>query len=1147
MNALRSVELDDKYALDDREIYLTGTQALVRLMLVQAERDRISGLRTAGFVSGYRGSPVAAVDQQMWIARSHLESNRITFHAGLNEDLAATSIWGTQQANLWPGAKVDGVFSLWYGKGPGVDRTGDVFKHANNYGTSRHGGVLAVAGDDHACKTTTVAAQNDLAFAGHSMPVLVPGNVEEIIEFGLHGFAASRFSGLWMAFKVLADVIDTSASIDGRAFALKINTPNDFHLPSDGLNIRLNEHYDKLDERIQRYKLPAFKAYVRANRLDRLLIASAKPRIGIVSVGKTAYDVLQVLKTFEDIDPRAIENVALLKLAASWPIDDHTIREFAAELDEIVIVEDRLPIIEQQVRSILYNVPRRPIVVGKRDENGTALFKEWSDISTAEIALTLADRLRTHDKEGRISAHVAKLNEHLDLVSARANGVARKPYFCSGCPHNRSTKVVEGSRAIGGIGCHYISTWVEGSRTDVFTQMGGEGVVWIGQSLYRNEEHIFANLGDGTYFHSGILAVRALVAAERNVTYKLLFNGAVAMTGGQPIDGVLTVPQVTFQLAAERVNQIAVVSEDVNRYVGVALAPGVSVHSRRELPDVEARFRNTKGVTVIIYDQTCATEKRRRRKRGALPEAQERVFINDRVCEGCGDCSAQSNCVSIVPLETEFGTKRAIDQSNCNADFSCTEGFCPSFVSLPGAKRRKRSLDHLTANSLPAPPTYPSLNQPFGMVITGIGGTGVVTAGAILGMAAHLEGKAVTVLDSLGFSQKGGGVTSQIRIGAAGTRLASLKVPDGSADLLLACDNLLAANADVLKRVGRGRTHAVVNSHEQVTPAFIHDPDFRNPTAQIRRSLHSAIGLEATFDIDANRLAEDYLGDAIAANMILVGYAWQKGLLPLGRDAVLAAISLNGTSVALNEAAFAIGRQAAHSAQSVVSLIPTQSGRTESLETIVSSRTADLTAYQDRAYADLFVGAIERLRASESSIAGQQGKLTIAAARNLHKLMAYKDEYEVARLYADPTFHQKLHETFENIGQIKVHLAPPLLSRRDPLTRRPRKTAFGSWMFTAMRILAKGKWLRATSIDPFGWTAERKADRKLWKDYLSVVDEVSEQLTPDNYSTALALLSLPDRIRGFGHVRERSISLLESERVGLLAEFRNSAPTMVSY
>lgn len=515
MNALRSVELDDKYALDDREIYLTGTQALVRLMLVQAERDRISGLRTAGFVSGYRGSPVAAVDQQMWIARSHLESNRITFHAGLNEDLAATSIWGTQQANLWPGAKVDGVFSLWYGKGPGVDRTGDVFKHANNYGTSRHGGVLAVAGDDHACKTTTVAAQNDLAFAGHSMPVLVPGNVEEIIEFGLHGFAASRFSGLWMAFKVLADVIDTSASIDGRAFALKINTPNDFHLPSDGLNIRLNEHYDKLDERIQRYKLPAFKAYVRANRLDRLLIASAKPRIGIVSVGKTAYDVLQVLKTFEDIDPRAIENVALLKLAASWPIDDHTIREFAAELDEIVIVEDRLPIIEQQVRSILYNVPRRPIVVGKRDENGTALFKEWSDISTAEIALTLADRLRTHDKEGRISAHVAKLNEHLDLVSARANGVARKPYFCSGCPHNRSTKVVEGSRAIGGIGCHYISTWVEGSRTDVFTQMGGEGVVWIGQSLYRNEEHIFANLGDGTYFHSGILAVRALVAAER--------------------------------------------------------------------------------------------------------------------------------------------------------------------------------------------------------------------------------------------------------------------------------------------------------------------------------------------------------------------------------------------------------------------------------------------------------------------------------------------------------------------------------------------------------------------------------------------------------------------------------------------------------
>jgi indolepyruvate ferredoxin oxidoreductase len=1140
----REVSLDDKYALDTGQLYLTGTQALVRLMLVQARRDRVAGLKTAGFVSGYRGSPVAAVDQQMWAAQKHLAAHDIKFQPGLNEELAATSVWGTQQVGLWPGATVDGVFAMWYGKGPGVDRSGDVFKHANHYGTAPHGGVLAVAGDDHACKTTTVAAQNDFGFMSHSMPVVVPGNVQELLDFGILGFALSRFSGLWVSFKVLADVIDTSTSLWTDPFGLKIITPADFDIPAEGLNIRLDLHYSRLDERIQRYKIPAAKAFARANNLNRVLTDPARPRIGIISYGKTAFDVMQALADL-GLSPgdAARAGIRVLKLGMTWPIDESTITGFARDLEEIIVVEDRHPVVEQQVKSILFNTSRVRIV-GKEDESGAVLFKSWADLSTTEIAIGLAGRLERIVDAEALRLRRRFLEAHAGVVAATANDIPRKAYFCSGCPHNTSTKVIDGSRALGGIGCHYIATWVEGRKTDVFTQMGGEGAGWIGQAPYRDEKHIFANLGDGTYLHSGILAIRAAVAAGVNITYKLLFNGAVAMTGGQPLDGTLSVPQLTFQLHAEAVSRVVVVSETPERYHDATLAPGTRVESRSKLQEIETGLRDVPGTTVIIYDQTCATEKRRRRKRGELPDPDTRLFINDRVCEGCGDCSVQSNCVSVVPLETEFGRKRRIDQSNCNKDLSCVQGFCPSFVTVRGGKLRRVTSNKVTdpAEGLPEP-VIRKLDTPFNMVITGIGGTGVVTIGAILGMAAHMEQKAITVLDSLGFSQKGGGVTTEIKLANSNEEIPSLKISDGTADLLLACDNLLAANAEVLKRLRKGLTKAVVNGYEQITPAFIRDPDFRNPTRAITSALETVVGEDAISVVNATRTAEALLGDAIGTNLFLVGFAWQKGLIPLGRDAIYKAIELNAVSVAMNKAAFAWGRRAATDPEYVSNAFPSYPVRqppAPPLDKIIERREADLVAYQDSTYARRYHSLIARVMTREAEVTGASGPLAEAVARNFYKLLAYKDEYEVARLYSSPEFVASLNAQFEDIGKLEVHLAPPLLARTDSFTGLKRKMTFGPWLLKAMPLLAALKILRGTALDPFGYTKERRTERRLILDYEVMVDQVLEHLNQHNHKTAVAIAQVPDQIRGYGHVKEKAIATAKAKEQELLNEFRRN-------
>jgi len=893
-----SVTLEDKYRTDVGRVYLTGTQALIRLALLQRALDVAAGRNTAGFISGYRGSPLGTVDIQAWQAREQLEASHIRFRPGVNEDLAATAIWGTQQAALLPAAKYDGVFAFWYGKGPGVDRSGDVFRHANFAGTSPSGGVLLVAGDDHAAKSSTVPHQSEPAFASGLIPVLVPADVQEILEFGLHGWAMSRWSGRYVGFKTVADVVDTSASV---AFALeqfRIRLPEG--VPPD-VHIRPNDPWLEQEARVYNLGLPAAQQYARTNGLDRIVLDPPAPALGIVTCGKSYHDTMQALA---DLDGAPVR---LLKLALTWPVEPQIVRRFAEGLSEIVVVEEKSAFVERQIRDILYDLPDRPRVIGRQDDAGAMLLRAGGELSADEIALALARRLPQTES---VRARRGFLEQQAEYLARADLATQRKPYFCSGCPHNTSTKVIDGSRALAGIGCHFMSQWMD-RNTSFYSHMGGEGAVWIGQSPFTEETHVFANMGDGTYYHSGLLAIRAAVAADVNITYKILFNDAVAMTGGQPVDGPLSVPQISRQLEAEGVGRIVVVSDEPEKHADVKdFAPGVTVHHRRDLPEVERTMRDIKGVTAIIYDQTCASEKRRRRKRGTFPDPAKRAFINEAVCEGCGDCSVTSNCMSVVPLETPLGTKRQIDQSSCNKDFSCVDGFCPSFVTVHGGKPRKQA--RVTPDDAALPdPVMRSLDRPWSILITGVGGTGVVTIGALLGMAAHLEDRAVSVLDSTGMAQKGGSVWSHIRLAVNPEALHGLHVGQGQADVLLACDLAVAAGHDTMATLRTGVSRVVMNTHEAVTAEFVLDRDYRLPSARMRRAIMEAAGAENVETLDATAIATALLGDAIGSNLFMLGYAWQQGLVPLGRDSLMRAIELNGTAVEANKAAFAWGRCAA--------------------------------------------------------------------------------------------------------------------------------------------------------------------------------------------------------------------------------------------
>lgn len=1142
--ALANVSLDDKYRLDETRVYLSGTQALVRLLLMQRQRDRLAGHHTAGFVSGYRGSPLGGFDQALWQAKAFLASGDIRFQPGLNEDLGATSVWGSQQVGLFPGARFDGVFALWYGKGPGVDRSGDVFKHANAAGTAKLGGVLVVAGDDHACKSSTLPHQSEYAFMDAGIPVLNPAGVQEILDLGIYGWELSRFSGCWVGFKTIAETVDSSASVYADPTRVKIILPEDFPLPEGGLHIRWPDKPLEQEQRLHRHKLYAALAFARANRLDRVVLDSPQPRLGIVSTGKSYLDVMQALEDL-GIDERLAADIGLrvYKVGMSWPLEREGIREFATGLEEILVVEEKRAIIENQLKEQLYNWREdvRPRVVGKFDEERAWILPSTGELTPARIARVIAQRIGRFYDSPTIRQRLLFLENKEQALQRPRALIERTPHYCSGCPHNTSTTVPEGSRALGGIGCHYMATWMD-RRTDTFTQMGGEGATWIGQAPFTETPHIFQNLGDGTYFHSGILAIRAAIAAGVNITYKLLYNDAVAMTGGQPVDGTLTVPQITQQLLAEGVKRLLVVSDEPEKYQGVALPAGVRVHHRDELDALQRELRDIPGTTVLVYDQTCAAEKRRRRKRGKLPDPPKRVLINELVCEGCGDCSVQSNCLSVVPVETEFGRKRAIDQSACNKDFSCLRGFCPSFVTVHGGTLRKPPAKGGEIPPLPTPMLPAAGSKPYSILITGIGGTGVVTIGALLGMAAHLENKGVSVLDMTGLAQKYGAVVSHVRIGATPEAIRAVRIPAGNAHLLLGCDIVVAASFEALSKVDGEISHGVINSHSVMPASFTRQPDLRFPDREMQHSIREAVGPERTHFVDATRLATKLTGDALGTNLFMLGFAWQQGLVPLSADAILQAIQLNGVAVSANQRAFALGRWAAHDLAAVEALAgpaaTTPSPAEQDVQTLLQRRVAFLSDYQNAAYGERYRQGVLKIQAAEEKL-GLGDTLTRAVARYYFKLLAYKDEYEVARLFTEGSFQRQLDATFEGDYRLEFSMAPPLLAKRDPHSGHLRKRAFGPWLMRAFKLLAALRPLRGTPLDVFGYTAERRGERQLIRDYEAWLAEVAAALNAQNHAIAVELLSLPEQIRGYGHVKEANLHKARQREAELLALFRN--------
>ncbi len=1148
---LLQVELEDKFTKADGRIYLTGIQALVRLPMMQRARDLAAGHNTAGYISGYRGSPLGNLDQQMAQAKRHLDAHHVVAQPGVNEDMAATALWGTQQANLHGDGAYDGVFGMWYGKGPGVDRTGDVFRHSNLAGTAPLGGVLVLMGDDHTCESSTTAHQSEYGLVDAMIPILNPAGVAEILQFGLIGFALSRFSGCWVGVKCVHDTVNTAASIDLARIAPDMTLPDRSILPPDGLNIRWPDTPLAQEARLHLLKHDAVKAFVLANQLDRLIHPAPKAKLGVISTGKSYLDLMQALDDL-GIDEAAAKKLGLrvLKLGLTYPIASDTITSFAKGLKQIVVVEEKRGLIETQVKEILFGQRATPSVVGKKDEEGNWLFPSNGALSSNQIAEAIGARLLALGQNDDLQAALNVLGVRKKAEAAIVSPVLRTPYFCSGCPHNTSTRVPEGSVARAGIGCHYMSQWMERDNIG-YTQMGGEGASWIGEAPFSKRKHVFQNIGDGTYYHSGLMAIRAAIASKINITYKILYNDAVAMTGGQAVDGQLSVPQISRQVAAEGAVAVVVVTDEPEKYpLSAGFAPGVTVRHRDELDQVQREMRPIEGTSVLIYDQTCAAEKRRRRKRGQMIDPPKRVVINDAVCEGCGDCGIASNCVSILPLETEFGRKRQIDQSSCNKDFSCLKGFCPSFVTIENASLAKNE----TATSLPdvniPEPNRPPVGGGFGIVVAGVGGTGVVTIGALLGMAAHLEGKGTAVLDMTGLAQKGGPVMSHLRIASRPEDIQTTRIASGGAQLLLGCDLMVAGGKSALSTLDPEKGHAVVNDNPSITGEFTRNADLAMPSEALRAAVQKSAGDRATF-IEANRLATALLGDAIGTNLFMVGYAYQKGLLPVSADAIERAIELNRVAVDMNRKAFRLGREAAHdldavNAKAAPLTVSSERKPASSLEDIIEGRIAFLTSYQDAAYAERYRDLVTRVQQAETSMTKGMSGLAEAVARYYFKLLAYKDEYEVARLYSDGTFQEKIRRQFEDGGEISVHLAPPLFAERDPTSGHLKKKAYGPWVFTAFKYLAKLKGLRGTAFDPFGYTNERRIERRLITHYEGLIIEILTRLDHDNHALAAEIASLPEQIRGFGHVKERHLAEVERREAALLDAFRQPAETLTA-
>ncbi len=1166
--ALETVTLDDKYSLDRGRAFMSGVQALVKLPMLQRQRDALQGKNTAGFISGYRGSPLGNYDQFLWKAKSYLQAQNIVFQPGVNEELAATALWGTQQLGFAPPGtnRFDGVFGIWYGKGPGVDRCSDVFKHANMAGTTPWGGVLAVAGDDHVAKSSTAAHQSDHIFKACGLPVFFPASVQDVLDMGVHGIALSRFAGIWSGMKTIQEIVESSATAEIDPERVKVILP-EFDMPPGGVHIRWPDPALDQEARLFDYKWYAALAYIRANKLNHNVVQGPHDRFGIIASGKAFNDTRQALLDL-GLDDATCQRLGIRvhKVGVVWPLESHTTREFAQGLQEILVVEEKRQLIEYQIKEELYNWRDdvRPKVLGKFDEQeGETTGGEWSvanphsrtllranaDLTPALIAKALAKRLK---KLGLDANTTARIDTQLAILEAKeaslqvlnVNAIGeRTPWFCSGCPHNTSTRVPEGSRAMAGIGCHFMSVWMDRSTVG-FTQMGGEGVPWVGQQPFSHDQHMFANVGDGTYFHSGMLAIRQSIAAGVNITYKILYNDAVAMTGGQQVgerpEGH-SVVQIAQSMRAEGAQRIDVVTDEPDKYDGVALAEGVTVHHRDELDRIQREMREIKGCTVIIYDQTCATEKRRRRKRGTMVDPAVRVVINELVCEGCGDCGVQSNCLSVEPLETEFGRKRTINQSTCNKDTSCLKGFCPSFVTVEGGQLKKKSKTQAATpaalGDLPEP-ALPALDQAYGLVVAGVGGTGVITIGQLLGMAAHIDGKGIITQDAAGLAQKGGATWSHVLLAKHQEEIRTTRVSMAAADLIIGCDPLVTASKETALRMRQGRTRVALNSHGTPTAGFVKNGNWQNPAEQCLAEIAQTVGAEAVGAFDADAMANQLMGDTIYVNPMILGYAWQKGWIPLTRESILRAMELNGVQVQNNQTAFEWGRHAAHDAAAVQrTMAPSQVvefKKRDSLDQVIERRVAFLSDYQNAAYAQSYLHFVGEVQQAESAL----GKtlLTEMVARNLFKLMAYKDEYEVARLHSDTAFLSRIQGMFEGDFKLNYHLAPPLIAETNEKGELV-KQKFGPAMLTGFKLLSHLKFLRGTALDVFGRTDERRTERALIGEYRESLKHILPQLNAENHSTAVDVARIPELIKGFGHVKERNLKAARLQWSGLMAKF----------
>ena len=1160
---MKKISLNDKYLAESGRVYLNGCQALTRLPMMQHQRDRAAGLNTAGFISGYRGSPLGVYDLALWQAQPFLEQNQIHFEPGINEDMAATACWGSQQVKVLGESDYDGVFALWYGKGPGVDRSGDPLKHANYAGVAEHGGVLALCGDDHGARSSTTAHQSDHALIHFGMPILNPATVQEYLDYGLYGFALSRYAGCWVGFKCVTDTVESSSSVAVDPARIRIALPREDGRPRQGLGIQ-TAFTPLLAEQLVMQRLDAVRAFVRANRLDRSVLGGAGGRLGIITSGKAYLDVIEALAQL-GIDQNAAQRlgIAVYKVALTWPIEPHGIRNFASGCEQLLVIEEKRPVMEEQIAALLYNLPaaQRPVLLGKQDAAGNALVSSVGELSSSEVALLISSQLLRQNPD----AALAQAREALQQTLAERagedihhGGLRRVPSFCAGCPHNTSTNVPEGSVALGGIGCHGLAVWMPERNTLGLSHMGGEGATWIGQQPFMKRDHVFQNLGDGTYFHSGLMAIRANVAANRNITYKILLNGAISMTGGQPIegqsfDGGITAPKIAQQVHAEGVKRIALVTDDLLRHGEQSLFPGITTfHDRDDLDAVQQEIRRHRGVSVLIYEQACATERRRLRKRGAYPDSSRRLFINEAVCEGCGDCGVQSNCIALEPHETAFGRKRKINQSICNQDFSCVKGFCPSFVSVYGGELRggeqaeQQRLDQLLSAELPQPAQVVSAHS-YDILVAGIGGSGIITLGALLGTAAHMDGKPCTVLDITGLSQRNGAVTSHVRFIEGEDLDKSTRIPEAAADLVLAADLVVAAGHEVLSTMAAQRSAVVYNHYVAPTSAFARNADLSFDSEGMEASLKRRTRPEQLHGIPASRIATHLLGHAVGANCLLLGIAWQQGLIPLSCESLEYAIELNGVAVEMNLRAFRLGRvwvaspmqrEAMLGDEQAVELVQLD---TQSLDGLIEQRVGWLTAYQNADYAGRYRELVQKVRRVELARTGAEGELTEAAARYYAKLLAYKDEYEVARLYTRPEFMQRLKEQFSGDFRLGIHLAPPLLSSRDPHSGRYRKKEFGQGSLRLFGLLARFKFLRGTPLDLFGYSPHRRLERQLIADYETLSEEVLAGLTRENHPLAVQLLNLPEQVRGYDVVKEAHIERADARKAELLVEFRKPA------